>query len=277
MDPDHILAAVSGGVDSSIAAHLAQQQGARVEGLTLLLPRTNVDDAAGVCRALGIPHHVGDLGDAFERHVVQPFVDDYAAGRTPNPCVLCNPEVKFRALVEWADRLGCGRIVTGHYARVEMGDDGPHLMRGVDARKDQSYMLYRLDRGVLERLWLPLGERRKREVRALARELLARREEAASSRRRGRRAGFGCSVSRSSYAARRVYVPGRYQMCSVRVWVPGSVIQEWIPARYETRYDSCGLPQSYLVRAGFYTTRQNPGHYETRSERRWVAAHWNSR
>ncbi len=97
------------------------------------------------------------------------------------------------------------------------------------------------------------------------------------SRRRERRAGFGCSVSRSSYAARRVYVPGRYQMCSVRVWVPGSVIQEWIPARYETRYDSCGLPQSYLVRAGFYTTRQNPGHYETRSERRWVAAHWNSR
>ncbi|MCD6359566.1 MAG: tRNA 2-thiouridine(34) synthase MnmA [Armatimonadetes bacterium] len=171
MDPDHILAAVSGGVDSSIAAHLAQEQGARVEGLTLLLPRTNVDDAAGVCRALGIPHHVGDLGDAFERHVVQPFVDDYAAGRTPNPCVLCNPEVKFRALVEWADRLGCGRIVTGHYARVEMGDDGPRLMRGVDARKDQSYMLYRLDRGVLERLWLPLGERRKRDVRALAREL----------------------------------------------------------------------------------------------------------
>ncbi len=141
-----------------------------VEGLTLDLSGASLDAAQAVCEALGIEHHVVDAKDDFERCVVASFVDDYARGRTPNPCVVCNPLLKFSHLERWADRLACDLMVTGHYARVWRSAEDVALLKGIDVRKDQSYMLHRLGPSVLERLELPLGGMTKPEVVALATE-----------------------------------------------------------------------------------------------------------
>ena len=172
-----VLVAMSGGVDSSVAAHLLLEQGHECVGATMLLHGTtagtarDVEDAQTVARLLGIEHHVFDLSAAFEQLVVQPFADAYEAGRTPSPCVGCNRTVKFGLLLDRARELGCDYLATGHYARVEHASGAPgrhRLLRAADPAKDQSYMLCLLTQEQLGRTLLPLGGLRKTEVRALA-------------------------------------------------------------------------------------------------------------
>jgi len=176
-----LLAAMSGGVDSSVAAALAVEDGNDVTGVTLkqwefpdeasrlakgCCTLDAVEDARRACSVLGIPHYVLDFREVFERVVVDPWVDDYARGTTPNPCVRCNELVRFGALVDKAEALGFEGLVTGHYARVE----GGRLFRARNGAKDQSYVLYALGRCPLEYAHFPLGGiSSKDEVRAKAR------------------------------------------------------------------------------------------------------------
>jgi tRNA-specific 2-thiouridylase len=180
---DRTLVAMSGGVDSAVAAHLAQAEGHEVVAVTLELwadPRHDgersccspqaVSGARALAHRMGLPHVTLDLRDVFRREVVDDFKSEHTAGRTPNPCVRCNGLVRFDAMLELAERLGAGRLATGHYARIERDHEGPLLSAAADPRKDQTYMLARLTGEQLERLWFPLGELEKPQVRELARE-----------------------------------------------------------------------------------------------------------
>ncbi len=162
---------MSGGVDSSLAAALLLEQGERVCGVTMLLgpAQEAVASARTACERLGIPHHALDVQEPFERHVVAPFCQEYARGRTPNPCVQCNRVLKFGLLLQAAHDLGCGRLATGHYARIERRAGRYRLLCARDARKDQSYFLYTLTQEILAQVVFPLGDYTKDEVRALAR------------------------------------------------------------------------------------------------------------
>ncbi len=180
-----VLVAMSGGVDSSVAAALLVEAGHDVVGVTMKTfcysetpahPKTccgldGISDARRVAAALGIPHYVFDVEEDFTRDVIDDFVSEYARGRTPNPCVRCNGNTKFRDLLARGAALGCERIATGHYVRVQHGSPGSTLLRGVDAAKDQSYFLWGLPVVILPRLLFPVGEMSKDEVRARAREL----------------------------------------------------------------------------------------------------------
>jgi tRNA-specific 2-thiouridylase len=179
-----VLVAMSGGVDSSVAAALLVEQGHDVVGATLKLwggesdsgccSVADVEDARRVAQQLGIEHHVFNLTDEFERHVVGPYVEEHARGRTPNPCIECNRSIKFDRLLHRSVRLGFDRLATGHHARVTgNGEDGRpiRLRRGIDAAKDQSYVLSMLDQDALARVVLPVGDMTKDEVRAHARRL----------------------------------------------------------------------------------------------------------
>jgi len=177
-----VLVAMSGGVDSSVAAALAVEAGHEVVGATLRLwggpsdqgccSVADVEDARRVSDRLGIDHVVFNFSDDFERHVVDPWVAAHAEGRTPNPCVECNRHLKFDRLVDRALRLGFDVVATGHHARLGVDDAGRvHLGRGADANKDQSYVLARLDQRQLRRSWFPVGDLTKAEVRAHARAL----------------------------------------------------------------------------------------------------------
>jgi tRNA-specific 2-thiouridylase len=130
-----------------------------------------IADARSVAHALGIPHYVVDEAEPFERMVIDYFTDEYRAGRTPNPCVMCNEKVKFGNLWGKAKAIGAEFIATGHYARVEQGLNGPVLRRGIDPRKDQSYFLFSLKEPQLRRSLMPLGGMEKTEIRAIARKL----------------------------------------------------------------------------------------------------------
>jgi tRNA-specific 2-thiouridylase len=179
-----VLAAMSGGVDSAVAAARAVEAGHDVVGVHLALSRQpatlrtgargccTIEDAHDARRAadvLGIAFYVWDLAEQFEQAVVEDFVAEYAAGRTPNPCVRCNERIKFSALLDKAVALGFDAVCTGHYARVVPGADGQHeLHRSVDERKDQSYVLGVLTQDQLARALFPLGGSRKDEVRAEA-------------------------------------------------------------------------------------------------------------
>ena len=159
-----VVLGLSGGVDSAVAAHLLQEAGYRVHGLYLDIgtPEARAD-ALSVAEGFGIELRVEDVSDALEREVCAPFAASYLRGETPNPCILCNPAVKFRALLRFADALGGAAIATGHYAVARDG----RLYRGRSAN-DQSYMLCRITRAQLSRLVLPLGGMEKRETRELA-------------------------------------------------------------------------------------------------------------
>jgi len=173
-----VMVAMSGGVDSSVAAALLLDAGHDVVGVTMKLwggpsdtgccAVSDVDDARRVADHLGIEHHVFNFGDDFERDVVGPYVADHAAGRTPNPCIECNRHLKFDRLLRRADALGFELLATGHHAQVVDTADGPRLGRGADDAKDQSYVLHVLDGDVLRRLLFPLGHMTKADVRAIA-------------------------------------------------------------------------------------------------------------
>jgi tRNA-uridine 2-sulfurtransferase len=176
-----VAVAMSGGVDSAVAALLERERGAEVVGITVKLWADPDTDGAKACcspeavlgaralaHTLGIPHFTLDLEEEFRRRVVDRFVSGYAAGRTPNPCVLCNGEVRIAAMVDLAERLGADRLLTGHYARIVDDGDGPLLAAGADAAKDQSYMLAALPPELLGQLGFPLTELTKAEVREIA-------------------------------------------------------------------------------------------------------------
>ncbi len=177
------LVAMSGGVDSAAAAQLALDAGDEVVAVTLELwsdPGTDgeksccspqaVRGARDLAHRMGIPHVTLDVRDRFRAEVVDTFLDGYAAGRTPNPCVRCNGEVRFDTMLELAEALGAARLATGHYARIARDERGPLIRAAADPRKDQSYMLAKLDPALLDRLSFPLGGLTKDAVRALARE-----------------------------------------------------------------------------------------------------------
>jgi len=177
---ERVLVAMSGGVDSSVAAAMLVEQGYDVIGATMKLfcygddvpdrpccSLDSINDARRVCEKLGVPHYVLNLESAFSRDVIDDFVAEYAAGRTPIPCVRCNTFTKFRDLLRKADALDAPWIATGHYARTRNGE----LLRGRDAGKDQSYFLWGIDRSVVRRMLLPVGEMTKPETRDRARAL----------------------------------------------------------------------------------------------------------
>jgi tRNA-specific 2-thiouridylase len=175
--------AMSGGLDSSVAAWLLSRE-EPVVGLSMLLwdeskrargsgrccGALDLGDARRVAQQAGIPHYTLRMDDDFRRDVVDPFVDDYLAGKTPSPCVRCNTFIKFDALLARARAIGAETVATGHYARIVAGPEGPELHRGVDEAKDQSYFLFELSREQLSRSRFPLGELRKGEVRQMARD-----------------------------------------------------------------------------------------------------------
>jgi tRNA-specific 2-thiouridylase len=181
-----VVVGMSGGVDSSAAAALLLEQGYDVVGITLKLwpqdcvsraedkccgPQA-VSDARSVCHKLGIPYYLIDEAEAFQKQVIGYFAEEYKAGRTPNPCVMCNEKLKFGALLDRARQLGGEFIATGHFARVEKSPDGSRMLlkKGRDARKDQSYFLFSLKQHQLARSLFPLGEKTKQDTRQVARE-----------------------------------------------------------------------------------------------------------
>jgi tRNA-specific 2-thiouridylase len=182
--PKRIVVAMSGGVDSSVAAALLTEQGHDVIGITMRVwdpsaagdeaetsccSPDNVRDAGRIAEQLGISFYVVNFEDEFRRLVIDDFIREYYHGRTPNPCVRCNELVKFGLLLEKARELGAGFLATGHYAQVAKGDDGFfQLLKGRDPKKDQSYFLFALSQEQLARTLFPLGGKTKQEVRALA-------------------------------------------------------------------------------------------------------------
>lgn len=180
-----ILVGMSGGVDSSVAAWLLQRDGWDVVGVTMKVwPQdcisraedkccgpSAIADARGVAHRLGIPHYVVDEADQFEKIVIDYFSSEYRAGRTPNPCVMCNEHLKFGSLRAKARALGADFLATGHYAIIEHHGDRAILRKGIDPRKDQSYFLFSLNQDQLLHSLAPLGGMTKPEIRDIAREL----------------------------------------------------------------------------------------------------------
>ena len=178
-----VLVGMSGGIDSSATCIMLQEQGYEVVGVTMRTwdvasqfasseqeEPNFILEARALAQKLGIEHHVADVREEFKQVIVKYFIDEYMQGRTPNPCVMCNPLFKERLLCEWADKTGCAWISTGHYCRLEKRNDNLYIVAGDDVTKDQSYFLWRLPQDILRRFLFPLGNYTKQEVREYLRE-----------------------------------------------------------------------------------------------------------
>ena len=173
-----VIVAVSGGVDSAIAAHILKNKGYETIGLTLkLYPSfynpdidTQIEDAKNICKTLGIEHIIIDLEESFQQNIINYFRDEYLRGWTPNPCILCNRIIKFETLLKVSKGIGADYIATGHYANIEKDKniDIFYLKRSLNRRRDQSYFLYRLNQKILSKTLFPLGPLNKKEVRMMA-------------------------------------------------------------------------------------------------------------
>jgi tRNA-specific 2-thiouridylase len=181
-----VLVAMSGGIDSSLAAVLLHEQGYEVIGMTMktwdyassgsskketgCCSLDSINDARNIAVSLGFPHYILDIRNEFGDYVIDHFTNEYLAGRTPNPCVLCNTHIKWDALLRRADKLGCDYIATGHYAKVREENGRYVISRGLDTNKDQSYALWGVSQESLSRTLFPLGHLRKTEIREMAME-----------------------------------------------------------------------------------------------------------
>lgn len=167
-----IAVGLSGGVDSCTAAYLLREQGYEVMGITLRLKQgsladADIADARRIAEALGIELEVLDLREYFKEKIIEPFVGEYLAARTPNPCIECNGIIKFGAMLDYAVSKGCNALATGHYAKIEQSG-GRFLLKKADSVKDQSYFLYRLTQAQLSRAVFPLAGMDKTQIRAIA-------------------------------------------------------------------------------------------------------------
>jgi len=182
LTPSHIIVGMSGGVDSSVAAYLLKQAGHHVEGIFMKnwqeddtdthCPATkDMNDAQAVCDLLHIPLHTVNFADQYWERVFAYFLDEYRAGRTPNPDILCNKEIKFKAFLDYAKQRGADYIATGHYVRKHQTNAGVQLLKGSDPLKDQSYFLYALNEAKLANSLFPIGELPKQQVRAIAQKI----------------------------------------------------------------------------------------------------------
>lgn len=181
-----VLVAMSGGIDSTVAAMMLHEEGYEVVGITMktwdyassggsqketgCCSLESINDAREVAVKMGFHHFIIDIREEFGDFVIDNFVDEYIAGRTPNPCVLCNTHIKWRALLKRADALGCDYIATGHYAKLMEQNGRRYVSMAVDQTKDQSYVLWGLDQECLKRTMFPLGQYHKTEIRQLARD-----------------------------------------------------------------------------------------------------------
>jgi tRNA-specific 2-thiouridylase len=184
--PEKVVVAMSGGVDSSVAALLLQRQGFDVVGVTMKLysldqaelpanyqgccTLDDVEDARAVCRRLGIPHYVLNVQEQFQSHVIDYFTAEYQRGRTPHPCIACNDKIKFNFLVNRARALDAGWVATGHYAQIVRGAEGWLLKKGIDTDKDQSYVLFGMGQDEMDHTLMPVGAYAKSEIRRMARD-----------------------------------------------------------------------------------------------------------
>lgn len=160
-----VLIGMSGGIDSTAACLMLQEKGYEVVGVTMRVWGERPVEAEELAAAMGIEHHIADERAAFKDTIVAHFINEYKSGRTPNPCVMCNPLFKFRVLTEWADKLNCRWIATGHYCRLEDRGSRTYIIAGDDDTKDQSYFLWRLSQETLKRCLFPLGDFTKQQVR----------------------------------------------------------------------------------------------------------------